>query len=414
MGEDVLQWLLGTASLDEFFREFWNRRPLHVRGEATRFREIYDASRFEPAAGLSEIRASRRTSDRYQTELAIDASQVPTHFQAGMTICGDVSEDPGVRGFLRAFADALALPGGPPFARLYASPDGAGFALHADKFHVFALQIEGEKEWRVSRLPALAAPIDSIELDEAGVPVFAESGARVFADDGSSVDAPDLDALEALVLRPGDCLYLPPGTWHTATAHGRSIGISVSPPRATVFELIARGLEDILLARREWREDVFASPTEPASPGRVPVSVERIFAARLQDLRRLLEQLDLRLLHQLWRVNAGLGQAALAQETKAVEAEASVAPSAVLVYRGPSVVSFLIAPTVSGQDGVFVYHRGSQVSLPVESRDVLIELPRHPRFRADEARTWCRTMDWPALRRVLSKLVRAKLLSMES
>src|SRR5205814_1310670 len=104
----------------------------------------------------------------------------------GMTICAEVSSDPSVARFLRSFARAFALAGGPPFARVYASPDGRGFAAHADKFHVFVLQLEGEKEWKISRSPAIAAPLDGIHLDVQGSPVL-RSGERLRADDGSPV-----------------------------------------------------------------------------------------------------------------------------------------------------------------------------------------------------------------------------------
>ena len=130
-----------------------------------------------------------------------------------------------IAGFLFELGQELELAGGLPFAKLYASPADAGFAIHFDQYHVMVAQLSGSKRWRFSPAPVVDAPIASGKLDASGAPVWCDphDGMPIARDDGQLIDPPDLDKLEEAVLTEGDFLYLPPGSWHVARALGHSL-----------------------------------------------------------------------------------------------------------------------------------------------------------------------------------------------
>ena len=82
-----------------------------------------------------------------------------------------------------------------------------------------------------------------------------------------------------------------------ARAVGRSVALSISPPRTPIYQLVARVLEDHLSTRAAWRRDVD------------PHTAARTFEERIADLRAMLDELDQRTLHRVWRINVPTGDA---------------------------------------------------------------------------------------------------------
>ena len=74
---------------------------------------------------------------------------------------------------------------------------------------------------------------------------------------------------------------------------------------------------------------------------------------------------------------------------------------------------FLVAPTHRGGDAVFFYASGVEWALPLEALGFVTRLAEHRAFKAFAARAWDPKLDWPAVREVLSQLVRAGVLTLK-
>jgi hypothetical protein len=342
---------------------------------------------------MCNVKAATIDEHGMQVERAIDAGERLALFQAGMTICADVSGHPKVAPFLLRFRRAFALPGGPAFAKLYASNDGGGFAVHTDTFHVFVLQVSGTKHWRFSRLPFMQSPVQGARVGLHG---------QAETEDGSPIDRPDLDGFDGALLEDGHCLYLPPGTWHVARAIGSSIAVSVSPPRTPAFELFVTALKDLLLERPEWRDDLLATPGDPAPPGEIPRSASRALDGRMAELRTVLAELDPRSLHRLWRVNVAVGHAAGQPATTAQPP--ALRSADILARTGPERFHFLVAP-LEGEDQIFFYHADAEWTFPVTARAFLTELSTHDEFTVESAAGWDPGLSFEDVTDLLGQLV---------
>jgi hypothetical protein len=403
--------VLHPISPDEFFRTYWDRRALHIPGPPDKFTSVYDAATWSRFEGVEELKAVTTDGRGVQVEIPALPEQAGAMFLRGFTICADVSAAPRVAPFLRAFRAELGLPGGPPFAKLYASNDGGGFAVHADRHHVFVLQVAGRKLWRFSRAPAVAAPRDGLFMSASGHPSWSngQTGERARHDDGTAVDAPDVDALEGALLEPGHLLYMPPGTWHVARAQGHSIAVSVSPERATATDLVLAALRERLGERADWRRDLFATPGEAAPAGGVPPSIASGLAARLAELRDAIGSLDERHLHRLWRLGVAAGRAPADEEPPAMD-PGEIRRADVFARAGGAPFEFLVAPAPSGGGDRCYFYRGAEWSLPVAARELLAEIAQREEFRAEAALAWDRRLKFQDVREILATLVAAGVL----
>ena len=108
--------------------------------------------------------------------------------------------------------------------------DGAGVGPHFDRYDVFLLQGQGQREWRLG-----AACDDS-------TPQLQENGLSLI---------PPFAAEETFFLEPGDALYIPPGIAHWGVAESECLTYSIgfrSPSIADLLgdlavEMMAQGYE---------------------------------------------------------------------------------------------------------------------------------------------------------------------------
>jgi hypothetical protein len=405
--------VLHPVSPEAFFRDHWDRRALHIAGPPEKFAGIYDAATWTRFEGVEDLKAVTTDPRGVQVEIPALPEQAGALFLRGFTICANVSAAPLVAPFLRAFRAELGLPGGPPFAKLYASNDGGGFAVHADKHHVFVLQVAGQKLWRFSREPAVAAPRDGLFMNASGQPAWSNgaSGEEARHDDGRPVAAPDVGALESALLEPGHCLYMPPGTWHVARAQGHSIAVSVSPERATVADFVLAALRERLDERAAWRRDLFAAPSEAPPSGAVPAALAAELRARLADLRDVLGELDERRLHRLWSLGVAAGRAAGEAEALGPPDGGEIRRSDVFARADREPFRFVVAPSPAGDgDRCFFYRRGGEWSLPASAREVLAQIAEREELRAEAALAWDRRLKFQDVRDILATLVAAGVL----
>jgi hypothetical protein len=254
----TLDELLHPITRDRFDADYNDRKPLHIpagEGAPKRgllnwagFNALLDQSSIWTAQSLklvfngqpipaeqycieaqSQSGASVRPSPaKVQTLLAMGAS----------VIAGDVQDlTPELRGLSHRLArDFAGLVG----ANVYCSFGGVqAFDTHFDLHHVFAVQLEGEKTWRLYENRA-EAPV-SFPIDDA-------ESRRWFAQTRGKL-------MTEVRMRPGDVLYLPRGWYHDAmTTEGASLHVtfSVTPLYGRImFRLLeSAAMQDP--AFREW------------------------------------------------------------------------------------------------------------------------------------------------------------------
>lgn len=226
----TLQELLAPADADEFLRDAWSVRPVHVAGPPDKFAALFDGSALDrylnhrlrflvpPAIQLyhGHDGGGRLPAELFQ-ETVIDANRCPLTLtsparveeliRAGATLMLHSVHDGEPA--LKRFAAELAAELGENLRvdLFYTPPKSSGVHAHYDREDVLVLQIEGEKEWRLNP-PTVAAPVTMPDYHElARAPRFPEQIIR---------------------LRRGDLLHIPRGYWHsTATADVASIHLSV-------------------------------------------------------------------------------------------------------------------------------------------------------------------------------------------
>ncbi|GAA0618311.1 hypothetical protein GCM10009422_12090 [Brevundimonas kwangchunensis] len=228
----TLDDLLAPVTTETFRADYDDRKPLHVPADATgskralldwsRFNALLDQSSIwtaqtlkmvfngepiDPSAYCSEARSQsgstlRPAPARVQTLLANGAS----------LIAGDVqSLTPELRAISKALSKTFA---GLTGAKVYCSFGGVqAFDTHFDLHHVFAVQVEGQKVWRLYQNRA-DAPMS--------LPDDSDEARRWFARTRGPL-------MQEVIMSPGDVLYLPRGWYHDALAtEGASLHVTFS------------------------------------------------------------------------------------------------------------------------------------------------------------------------------------------
>jgi bifunctional lysine-specific demethylase and histidyl-hydroxylase NO66 len=240
----VLARCVEPVGADEFFAEFWERRPLLVpRREPGRFDDLLSEREVErlvcetglrfPGFRLVKEGAKLEVAD-YTVDLpwrpvpfarTADVERVLAEFDAGATVVlqGLHLNRAETATFCRELEGAL---GHPVQANAYYTPRGSqGLAVHHDTHDVFVLQIAGEKRWLVYE------PVLDLPLKE-----------QRYRDELGSAGEPVIDT----VLGPGDTLYLPRGWLHEArTSDVDSLHLTVGINVYTWLDAFHDALSDV-------------------------------------------------------------------------------------------------------------------------------------------------------------------------
>lgn len=220
--------LLSPISWDVFFRDHWERQPLHVvHDDPHRFRDLL--ARRDVDQVLACTRPKFADPAAFQ-----DSPAVPPTYVRGV-LAGQpaaIPFDPGLADLREAYdrgksvvvmsmqhrwLPIAALCRGleaefhcPVHANLYLTPAGSqGFSAHYDPHEVFALQLDGVKYWRLYDRAEPFPMADTVRMPESGLGIPRE-----------------------VRLRPGDLLYIPRGHVHDAYTNDQSslhltVGINV-------------------------------------------------------------------------------------------------------------------------------------------------------------------------------------------
>jgi 50S ribosomal protein L16 3-hydroxylase len=224
--------LLGGLSTRRFLRDYWQKKPLLIRGAIPGFRNLLEPEAlFElTARDDCESRLIRGAGRRWSVEHGpLDPAQLRRMPPSRWTILvqGLNTLLPAADALLRRFAFV-------PFARLddlmvsYAVKDG-GVGPHVDSYDVFLLQGEGRRRWRIS------AQKDLELVDGAPLKLLR-----------------DFRAGQEWVLEAGDMLYLPPQIAHEGTALDECMTYSIGF-RAPAAQELAENFLAFMQERLELR-----------------------------------------------------------------------------------------------------------------------------------------------------------------
>lgn len=205
-----------------FLREFWQKRPLLVRGGFPHVREAISPDDLaglaceETALGRIVIRDDRRDRWTLRNGPFAESDFVKLPKAHWTLLVQDVDKwDMDVAALLDAFAfipswrvdDVMVS---------YAT-DGGGVGAHVDQYDVFLVQGMGRRCWRISTDPR--AP-------------------KAFRKDTELKLLREFVPTHDWILEPGDALYLPPGVPHEGTAIGECMTFSVGMRAPAQAELL--------------------------------------------------------------------------------------------------------------------------------------------------------------------------------
>lgn len=243
-----LATLLGGLTPERFLTDYWQKKPLLVRGA------VPDITRLPGRDELLALAADENMESRFvsqaggwqmrhgpfsQRELK-RAAKPWTVLVQSMNLASATAEQ-----LMRCF-DFI------PYARLddlmvsYAT-DGGGVGPHFDNYDVFLIQGMGSRRWRIGKQK------DSTLID--GLPV------RILKDFKPTCD---------WILEPGDMLYLPPEWAHDGTAMGECMTFSVgfrTFPAQELAEQFLMFLQDRVRLSGRYRDPGLKRQKHPAEIG---------------------------------------------------------------------------------------------------------------------------------------------------
>jgi 50S ribosomal protein L16 3-hydroxylase len=205
-----------------FLREYWQKKPLLVRGAFARFADPLTANDLAGLAceenALSRIVVHDRVRDRWRLRngpfAASDFARMPS--RDWTLLVQDVDKwDADVAALLDHFAflprwridDVMVS---------YAV-DGGSVGAHVDQYDVFLLQGGGRRRWRIGT--------------DARAPM-------TFRDDAEIKLLREFTPTHDWILDPGDMLYLPPGVPHHGVAIGECLTYSIGMRAPSYAELL--------------------------------------------------------------------------------------------------------------------------------------------------------------------------------
>lgn len=220
--------VLGDLSPDEFLRDYWQKRPLVIRGAVPDFASPLPP---EELAGLA-------LEDHVESRLILEEGGArPWELRTGPFSEDDFLNLPETHWTLLVQEVDQLIPAVGRLKERFRflpdwriddvmvsyAPEGGSVGAHIDRYDVFLLQGLGRRRWQIGREPV---------LDETLVP---DLDVRVLA---------GFEPAEEHVLEPGDVLYLPPRIAHYGVALGDCMTYSIGFRAPSHEELIAGFLAD--------------------------------------------------------------------------------------------------------------------------------------------------------------------------
>jgi len=230
--------LLGGLSVNEFLRDYWQKKPLLIRQAIPRFNGLIDQQQLISLACTEDVQA-RLVTQRQGKFILKQAPFEPTDLDnLGKTKWTVLVQ--GVNHYLPQAAALLKHFSFIPHARLddlmvsYA-PKGGGVGPHFDSYDVFLLQGSGHRRWQISA-----------QADRSLTP---GAPLRILR---------DFRVEQEWVLEAGDMLYLPPHYAHNGIAEDDCMTYSIGFRTPAYQELAEQFL--VYLQDRIEVDGMYADP----------------------------------------------------------------------------------------------------------------------------------------------------------
>lgn len=255
--------ILGDLSKESFLEQYWQQKPLLVRGAYPGFESPITA---DELAGLA-------CEEDVESRIVIESgSEGAWELRTGPFDDATFADLPSTGWTLLVQAVDLWVP---TVAELLAefdflppwrvddimvsfAPVDGSVGPHFDDYDVFLLQVEGERRWQIGQ-----------DCD-AQTRCLPDTPLRILQ---------DFELREEHLLAPGDLLYLPPGTAHWGVAMDDCMTWSVGFRSPTLAEMLG-DLATELLARNDDRH--YRDP--PLRPAMADDTIDPAFVSRLQHM----------------------------------------------------------------------------------------------------------------------------------
>ena len=230
--------LLGGLTVNEFLRDYWQKKPLLIRQSFPKFNGLIDPQKLIALACTEDVQARLVTQRRGKFELRQAPFEPEDLDKLGKTKWTVLVQ--GVNHYLPEAAELLKHFAFIPHARLddlmvsYA-PKGGGVGPHFDSYDVFLLQGSGHRRWQIS------AQEDRSLIE--GAPL------RILR---------DFRVEQEWVLEAGDMLYLPPHYAHNGIAEDDCMTYSIGFRTPAYQELAEQFL--VYLQDRIKVDGMYADP----------------------------------------------------------------------------------------------------------------------------------------------------------
>lgn len=271
--EELLQRIFGSVTLDDFFANYWEQKPLHIsRNDEKHYSSYVSKAAIESlivdtAVYFPRVQLSGGAEGLIPEHYLDDQNKVlPTRFlqahAAGSTIVISQAHDvfAPLAHLKRTMQSALELQ---CQTNVYLSPIGKrGFNPHYDAHDVVILQVSGCKTFRFYP----------------GGPVLPFANDRF----DSERDKPGTES-QSVRLEPGDTLYIPRGMMHDAVADGaeHSLHITLGVYAVTWLDMLQVLLQQRTCEFRKLRQSI---PREHWVGNSEPTSLVREASELLKDL----------------------------------------------------------------------------------------------------------------------------------
>ncbi|MFN9810486.1 MAG: cupin domain-containing protein [Deltaproteobacteria bacterium] len=275
--------LIAPMTKDQFFSEYWEKKPLIVRREERAYyNDLLSVKKLEHAITSQALprdmcfiaNASRQVdaSEYTYPDGIVDPSRLFQQFADGGTIVFNQLHTvlPDLAELCRSLEREISC----RFqTNIYLSPNKAqGFPAHYDSHDVFVLQFHGVKHWVIYNTP--------IELPFKGQPFRRD-------------ETPKGEVTMEFDLRPGDMLYLPRGMMHDAqTREGETAHITLGALTTSWTELLLEVVAKVALTDVDFRRALppgFAQTTHDRTEARAYM---RSLLARLVERGALDQAMD--------------------------------------------------------------------------------------------------------------------------
>lgn len=244
--------LLGGLTPEQFFSEYWHKKPLLIRQAIPNFAPILSPEQLFELAGRDEVESRLITFFKQHWEMKNGPhAAIPVKEKKDWTLLvqGVNLHERAADALLRQFRFI-------PDARLddlmiSFAKDGGGVGPHFDSYDVFLLQAHGQRRWKISAQKDLSI----IE----GMPL------KILR---------NFQAEQEFVLEPGDMLYLPPHYAHDGVAIGDCMTYSIGF-KAPAYQELGEAFLGFMVDTIEL-PGRFADPTLKVSTHPAEISAEML------------------------------------------------------------------------------------------------------------------------------------------